>query len=60
MKSANQIFGELMTGKEYDKVVFKQFYKAMGEDVKREKERIGGNFAIAHVVLSREIRDLLR
>ena len=49
-----------MTGKEYDKVVFKQFYNAMGEDVKREKERIGGNFAIAHVVLSREIRDLLR
>ena len=45
INASKNIFGEIMAGKEYDKEVFKKFYQEMGEDIKREKERIGGDFA---------------
>lgn len=32
----------------------------MSEDIRKEKERIGGDWAVAHVVLKRESRDLIR
>ena len=60
INASKNIFGEIMAGKEYDKEVFKKFYQEMGEDIKREKERIGGDFAVAHVVLTKEVRDVLR
>ena len=60
INASKNIFGEIMAGKEYDREVFKKFYQEMGEDIKREKERIGGDFAVAHVVLTKEVRDVLR
>ena len=38
----------------------KTFYGALAEDVGSEKKRIGGDFAIAHVIVSKEIRDKMR
>ena len=60
INASKNIFGDIMAGNEYDKEIFNQFYQHMGEDIKREKERIGGDFAVAHVVVTREVRDVLR
>ena len=49
-----------MSGQEYDKELFKNYYKEMCKDITKQKERIGGDWAIAHVVFSREIRDMMR
>ena len=38
----------------------KPFYELMCEDILRERKRIGGDWAVASVVFSREHRDLLR
>ena len=59
-KEGQKVFAQLMGGQEYDKVYFNKYYEVMGEDIKNEKKRIGGDFAIAHVVLKRENRDTLR
>jgi len=50
----------MLGGKEHDKEAYLQYYKAMANDIKNEKKRIGGNFAIAYIVFSRELRDLIR
>lgn len=60
LKETTDVFYKLMSGEDFDKDLLKKYYKEMGEDIKREKERIGGSFAIAHVVLFKETRDLLR
>ena len=57
---ANDMFGAVMAGKEHDRDEANKFYSAMAEDIKREKERIGGDWAVAHVVMTREGRDHLR
>ena len=49
-----------MAGVEYDKELLKQYYTAMCKDIISQKERIGGDWAIAHVVFSREVRDMMR
>ena len=60
LKETADFFYQLMSGEDFDKNMLKKYYKAMGEDIKREKARIGGNFAIAHVIFFKETRDLLR
>ena len=60
LKETTDVFYKLMSGEDFDKDLLKKYYKEMGEDIKREKEKIGGSFAIAHVVLFKETRDLLR
>lgn len=57
---ATDLFGRLMQGESVDMDEFKKYYKEMGNDIKREKERIGGDFAVAHVILHKEVRDMLR
>ena len=57
---ANDVFGAVLAGKDHDKEKANQVYTAMGEDIRREKERIGGDWAVAHVIMSREARDNLR
>ena len=56
----NEVFGHVMQGKKPDDDKMKEFYKGMAEDIKNEKKRIGGDWAVAHVVLSRKSRNLLR
>ena len=36
------------------------FFKIMGEDIVRQKKRLGGTFAVAHAVPTRASRDFLR
>ena len=57
---ANDVFGAVLAGKEHDRDEANKIYSAMAEDIKREKERIGGDWAVAHVVMTREGRDNLR
>ena len=51
---------KILQGQTYDTEEFKKFYKAMATDILREKNRIGGNWAVAYIILTREIRDCLR
>ena len=57
---ANGVFSDVLAGKDHDKEEANKVYSALAEDIKREKERIGGDWAVAHVVMSREGRDNLR
>ncbi len=36
------------------------YYKCMAECVAEQKKRLGGNFAVAHAVASRKMRDYIR
>ena len=49
-----------MTGKEYDKEMMLEYYRHLAADIAKEKERIGGDFAIAHVLLDAEVRAAIR
>merc|ERR1711962_725821 len=53
-------FEALMKGDGYEVEPMKAFYKEMCRDIKRERARIGGNWAIATVISSRSLRDLVR
>ena len=63
MKTLNGItslFMDLMQGKGYDKELLKKFYTLQCEDILRERNRIGGDWAIATVSFTREMRDHIR
>ena len=57
---ANDCFGAIMAGQQYDKAAFLTVYEAMAEDIRRERARIGGDWAIAHVVLKKEDREAIK
>merc|ERR1712062_527312 len=54
------IWADMMAGKEYNVELMLEFYEHLALDIKREKKRIGGDFAIATVVFNRMSRDRLR
>jgi len=51
--------GLLMKG-EHEKDFFEEYYSLMCEDIQREKERIGGDWAVAQCVMLRDMRDFIR
>ena len=53
-------FSKIFEGKEYEKSALTEFYHHLAMDVAREKKRIGGDFVIANIVMSAEIRAHLR
>ena len=53
-------FKPFMEGGEYDKNCFDEYYTLMCGDIIREKARIGGRWAIAQCVFTRNMRDLIR
>ena len=57
---ANDLVGAILTGKEHNREEANKVYSAMAEDIKREKKRIGGHWAVAGMVMTREARDNLR
>merc|ERR1711892_1211658 len=62
-KQANEAFMVILNGGELDaeeKKKFFAFYGCMSEDIKFERKRIGGNFAIAAVAFTRELRKHIR
>ena len=52
--------GPMVAGLDFDKEVLKEYYKALSEDIKKQKTRIGGDWVIANVAFSRDIRDAIR
>ena len=50
----------MMKGLDFDMDAAKRFYRELAMDIKTQKERIGGDWAVAHVVYIREIRDMIR
>ena len=60
LKKVQAHWGSMMQGKDYDKEALMQFYSLMAEDIAKEKKRIGGGFAVAHVLFSADIRSAIR
>ena len=60
MQRVMAVWGDMMAGKDYDKTVMLEYFEHLALDIKREKKRIGGSFAIAMVVFDRMGRDHLR
>ena len=60
VKRAQEMWGPLMEGKGYDKELVLEYYTAMSNDILKQKERIGGNWAVAHVVFSKDVRKAMR
>lgn len=54
------IWADMMAGKEYNVELMLEFYEHLALDIKREKKRIGGDFAIATVLLKKDARTLMR
>ena len=49
-----------LQGEKYDSELVQKWYLEMCKDIKREKKRIGGNWAIAQAVPKRYMRDYIR
>jgi len=60
LKKCQNAWGDLMAGNDYDKELMVEFYRHMAKDIASEKKRIGGDFAIAHVLLTAEVRAAIR
>ena len=60
LKRRRDMMNDLMSGKKYDKEVMLEFVRHLALDVAREKKRIGGDFAVAAVLLTEDVRDQLR
>jgi len=60
LKKVQAHWGSMMQGKDYCKEALREYYSLMAEDIAKEKKRIGGDFAIAHVLLTVDFRALMR
>ena len=58
--TAEAEFTKMMEGKESEPAKFRKLYTLMAEDVLRERKRIGGDWAVAQAVPTRELRDYIR
>ena len=57
---ARSVWGDFMQNKNYDKELFAELYRQLAADVTAQKRRIGGDWAIAMVIMTAEIREVLR
>ena len=60
IERTNSLWRDVMAGKDINMEVMLEFYEHLALDIKREKKRIGGDFAIATVILNKEAREHLR
>jgi len=60
MKKMQGSWGNIMQGKDYDKEALLDFYRLLAADIGREKKRIGGDFAVATVIFTADMREALR
>ena len=58
VKKCQNVWGDFMDGKDYDKEIMMEFYRHMAGDIASEKRRIGGDFAM--VLLTSEVRAAIR
>ena len=54
------LWNDVMAGKEFSRELMLEFYEHLAQDIRREKERIGGDFAIATFILKKEARAHIR
>ena len=54
------MFMATFKGEEFNSDILREFYTAMCDDILRERKRIGGDWAIAAVTMTREMRDHIR
>merc|ERR1712215_410354 len=59
-KQLEQLFGHMLAGGCFDMEMVREFYELECEDINNERRRIGGDWAIAAVSFSRELRDFIR
>ena len=60
LRAVNAEWAPMMKGLDFNMDAVKRFYRELAMDIKTQKERIGGDWAVAHVVINREFRDLIR
>ena len=60
IKKTGEMWGNLINGEDYDKELLIEFHQAMALDIAREKARIGGDWAVAAVLITRDVRAHLR
>ena len=49
-----------LSGKDYDAEEMNEYYRVMALDIAKQKERIGGDWAVASILVSKEVRSFLR
>jgi len=59
-KKAGDMFIGVFKGEEFNPEIMKEYYTAMCTDILSERKRIGGDWAIAAVTMTREMRDHIR
>ena len=59
-KKGNNGFMAMYKGEAFPSEIMKEFYTAMCNDILSERKRIGGDWAIAAVTMTREMRDHIR
>ena len=60
MIQRTNLWQNVMAGKEVSTELMLEFYEHLALDIRREKKRIGGDFAIATFILKREAREHIR
>ena len=60
IREVNSEWASMMQGLDFNIKAVKSFYRELAMDIKTQKQRIGGDWAVAHVVINREIRDMIR
>ena len=60
IREVNSEWASMMQGKDFNMEAVKSFYRELAIDIQTQKQRIGGDWAVAHVVINREIRDMMR
>ena len=56
----SEMWMNLFAGKDIDREMMATYYAALAADIGSEKKRIGGDFAIAHVIVTKDVRDKMR
>ena len=60
MGGVRDVWSDMLQGKDYDRELFADFFRLMAGDILSQKRRIGGDWAIAMVLMTAHIRALLR
>ena len=58
-QKSQKLFGQMVNGVDYDKEMAKEFYEMMCKDILGER-KLNGDWAIAIVTLTRDLRDFIR
>ena len=60
LKRSQDLWQDLMSGEEYDEELLMEYHREMALDIHRERKRIGGDFAVACVLLNKDVRSEVR